>query len=114
MISRHKYGAQRTEYNGIKYDSKLEAKIARDVELLAAAGILTRWARQVRYELRGLNGKVVATHVVDFVLEFADNHTEAWEAKGYPTEDWKLKRKLFEDNYPSIAYVIHSKNPKVK
>jgi hypothetical protein len=28
------------------------------------------------------------------------------EAKGYPTPTWQLKLKLFEDNYPDIAYYV--------
>lgn len=113
-MRRHKYGARKTEYKGVLYDSKLEAKIAADIEILAGTGALTRWARQVRYQLRGRNGAIIATHVVDFVLEYRDGHTEVWEAKGYPTDDWKLKRKLFEDNYPGTKYIIHSRNKKLR
>lgn len=108
----NKYRNKKTVYNGVTYDSALEAKIAQDIDIMLAAGIVSRVARQVSYELRGLNGSVVTHHVVDFVLEFSDLHTEVWEAKGMPTRDFEIKLKLFRDNYPEITYVIHSKNKK--
>jgi hypothetical protein len=31
---------------------------------------------------------------------------EVWEFKGVELPEWKLKRKLFEDCYPSIPYRV--------
>ena len=106
----NKYHAKRTEYNGVQYDSQGEAFLASQINLMLLAGLLTRVARQVSYDLRGYNGGLICRHVVDFVLEFADGHTELWEYKGVPTPDYKIKKKLFEDNYPNLTYIIHSKN----
>lgn len=105
----HKYNARKTEYNGTMYDSKLEAKLAADIDLLWKTGQLIGCFTQVPFELKGKNGTVVCKHKVDFHLIFRDGHHEIWEAKGYPTPVWRLKHKLFLDNYPHIKYVIHSR-----
>jgi hypothetical protein len=109
MRRTHKYNARRTLYNGVWYDSKLEAKLAADIELLIISGMAKGVERQKAFTLHGLNRGSICTHYVDFLIEFKDGHYEVWEAKGYPTPEWKLKKKLFEDNYPDIKYVVHSK-----
>jgi hypothetical protein len=101
-----KYRARKTEYNGEIYDSAAEAKLASDIELLVKAGDVKRVWRQVAFPLRGQNGAVVGTHKVDFVLNFKDGHREIWEYKGYAVRDWPIRRKLLEDNYPDVKYVV--------
>ena len=100
----NRYGAKRTEYNGASYDSGAEASFAGYLDLLVKSGHLKSYTRQVPYDLRGVGGTHITKHIVDFVVTWPDGDTEAWEYKGYPTDVWKLKRKLFEDNYPDLPY----------
>lgn len=88
------------------YDWKAEAKLAADIDLLVKAGEVEDALRQVPFKLRGKNGTVVGSHKVDFVLSFKDGHREIWECKGYAVRDWPIRRKLFEDNYPDVKYVV--------
>lgn len=108
-VRRNKYRAKKTVYNRNIYDSKGEAKLAFDIDCLIRAGKVATVSRQVRFGLRGLKGGQVCTHVVDFVVTLSDGTKEAWEYKGMPTPTWKLKRKLFLDNYPEIKYVVIGK-----
>ena len=101
-----KYGAQKTEFAGRRYDSKLEARVARDIQLLEKSGQVIKVEPQKTFQLFGRNGAKICSHRVDFLLTFKDGHKEVWEAKGYPTNVWKLKHKLFLDNYPDILYVV--------
>lgn len=102
----NKYGAKKTIYEGRKYDSKLEAAVAQEIDLLSRAGEVTRVEPQKTFGLYAKNGSKICNHRVDFALTFKDGHQEVWEAKGFATEIWRLKRKLFEDNYPDIPYWV--------
>jgi hypothetical protein len=102
----NKYGAKKTVWNGRKYDSKLEAGVAQEIEVLRKAGEVVSVEPQRTFVLYGKNGGKICSHRVDFLLTFKDGHQEVWEAKGVATEVWRLKRNLFEDNYPNISYVV--------
>jgi hypothetical protein len=108
----NKYGSKKTVYNQRKYDSKLEAGVAQEIDILVRAGEVKKVEPQKTFPLYGKNGGRICNHRVDFLLEFKDGRQEVWEAKGFATEIWRLKRTLFEDNYPEIRYVVvTAKNP---
>jgi hypothetical protein len=102
----NKYGAQKTEFQGRHYDSKHEAGIAGELELLRRAGEVVKIEPQVTYNLYGKNGSKICTHRPDFTVTFKDGHQEIWEAKGYWTPVYSIKLKLFEDNYPELIYYV--------
>lgn len=103
----NKYGAKKTVWNGRKYDSKLEAGVAQEVEVLRKAGEVVSVEPQRTFVLHGKNGGKICSHRVDFLLTFKDGHQEVWEAKGFVANQvWPMKRKLFEDEYPEIKYVV--------
>jgi hypothetical protein len=102
----NKYGAKRTELNGRVYDSKHEAGIAGELELLRKAGEVVAIEPQRTYNLYGKNGGRICTHRPDFTVTFKDGHVEVWEAKGFATAEWRLKLKLLEDNYPELIYYV--------
>ena len=104
-----KYGARKTEYGGRIYDSKLESSLAAQLDLMCRGGILTKVEPQRTFPLYGKNGGRVCSHRVDFLVTYSDGHQEIMEAKGFPTPAWDIKRKLFEDNYPDIPYVVVKK-----
>lgn len=90
-----KYGNRKTEYNGIKYDSKKEAEFAQQLDLLKRAGEVRSWERQKRISL-DINGYHICNYYIDFVVTCADGVEEYVEVKGFETEVWRLKWKLFE------------------
>jgi Protein of unknown function (DUF1064) len=102
----NKYGAKKTEYQGRLYDSKHEAGIAQEMNLLVKAGEVVRVEPQRTFVLYGKNGGKIRTHRPDFLLTFKDGHQEVWGAKGFPTPTWQLKLKLFTDNYPDLTYIV--------
>ena len=102
----NKYGAKRKSFNGRHYDSKHEAGIAQEIDLLVKAGEVVRVEPQRGFALTGRNGNRICGHRPDFFLTFKDGRQEVWEAKGFPTPVWQLKLKLFEDNYPDIMYYV--------
>jgi Protein of unknown function (DUF1064) len=73
---------------------------------LVKAGEVKKVEYQKTFRLYGKNGGGICSHRVDFFLTFKDGHQEVWEFKGFATELWRLKLKLFEDNYPDITYWV--------
>jgi hypothetical protein len=68
---------------------------------------ITNITQQKRFEL-AVNGKHITTHVVDFLV-CQGGVVKVVEAKGFPTETWAIKHRLFEALYPGIPYEIWRK-----
>lgn len=106
---RNKYNSRKTIYNGIKYDSKLEAEYAQQLDIRKRDGDIKDWRRQEPIKLE-VNGKKIATYKVDFVITHNDNAEEYIEIKGMRTAVFNLKWKLFEALYPDIKKTILTRN----
>ena len=81
--------------NGRMNDSKFEAGYANELILRKKAGDIKDFEEQVTLDLE-VNGYRVCTYRIDFIVYHNDGMTEYVECKGYPTDVWKLKWKLFE------------------
>ena len=97
MRKPRKYRNVPTVVDGIRFDSKAEARRWGELKLLERAGSISSLERQVAIELPGIysNGRK-AKMIVDFV--YWDRTRAAWvheDVKGYePTTVWKLKQAL--------------------
>ena len=106
-----KYNNKKVVVDGILFDSKREADRYCELKLLERAGKIKDLQLQYRFVLQPSfrkNGKTVGaiTYVADFVyldLERLRNVVE--DAKGYKTEGYKLKKKMFEYKYPELTIV---------
>jgi hypothetical protein len=103
-----KYRNKKTEYNGVIYDSKGEAGIAQELDVMLKANEIAGWARQISYPLK-VNGSLICMHIVDFCILHNDGDSEVIEFKGMPTRDWRIKKKLFQAVYPKIKYTVRTK-----
>ncbi len=90
-----KYGAKRQDYNGILYHSKKEAGYAAELDLRVKAKDLLKWERQEKISI-DVNGYHICNYYIDFTLYYSDGTKEYVEVKGFETETWRLKWKLFE------------------
>ena len=97
---RNKYGAVRTTYKGESFHSKREAEYCNELELRRLAGELT-YIRQIPFPL--VSGAF--TYVADFLIFYPDGRAEVHEVKGCPSPTWKIKKKLFQQDYPSIRLI---------
>lgn len=89
---RNKYGNEKTEINGERFDSKHEAKIYEELRLRCMAGEYISLARQVAFYLPG-NIKYIA----DFVCMKPDHTSVVFDAKSEATRKdkvYRIKRKL--------------------
>lgn len=101
----NKFGAIKKEYNGIKYDSKREAKEAALLDLEVKAKTVLKWERQHKIPLV-VNGVKLCNYVIDFKVYHADGRVEYREVKGAETQLWKLKFKLAKALYPNWEFTV--------
>ena len=97
----NKYNNNIITVNGIKYDSKKEARRHQELLLLQRAGKIKDLQRQVKYVLipsQRIDGKVVereCAYMADFVyLDTETGNTVVEDTKGFKTKDYIIKRKL--------------------
>lgn len=83
-IRRSKYNAKRT--NG--YDSAHEAQVAGELHMREKAERV-KVLEQVPFPLMG------CSYVADFVLLYPNGRYEVVDAKGFKTDVYKLKKKMF-------------------
>lgn len=91
----HKYKAKVTETDGIRFDSKKEAKYYSDLKLRVKSGEIIFCLRQVPIHLPGKTKLVI-----DFVEFHTDGTVHFVEIKGFETKTWKIKRRQVEALYP--------------
>lgn len=89
---RAKYGAERVEHDGIRFDSRLEADCY--ARLRAAGGL---FLRQVPLHLPG-----GVRYVVDFLRILDPSAVDLVDAKGVITPMYSAKRRMVEDIYAPL------------
>lgn len=102
MRKQPKYGNKRVTRHGITFDSKREADRYTYLLSLQKSGDITNLERQVRIPLAGKNGPILTPtgrqsyYVADFTyVDWRIGAVKVIEdAKGYPTEVFKLKRAI--------------------
>ena len=105
---RSKYGNKKIIVDGFTFDSKLEAKRYNELKMLLKSGAIDCLVLQKEFLLQDkfkYNGKGerAITYVSDFY--YTKNGVEFVEdAKGFKTDVYKIKRKMFLFKYPSINF----------
>ena len=96
-----KFGNTRASFNGKTYHSALERNDAMWLHTLEQEGRISDLREQVRYRVV-VNGAHVCDSIVDFRFHVVgSDKTWTWfETKGFPTDVWKLKKKLIEATIP--------------
>lgn len=89
---RGKYGAVKTEAEGMKFASKKEAKRWMDLRLMEHAGEIYNLTRQVAYGL-DVNGVSICAYIADFVY-LKGEELVVEDTKGMRTPLYMLKAKL--------------------
>lgn len=97
----HKFKAQRTENDGIKFDSKREARYYDELKLRQRAGEVIFFLRQIPFDLPG-----GVKHRVDFQEFHSDGTVHFVEIKGYDTKEGKARRKMVESLYPIEIEIV--------
>lgn len=85
--------SSRTDYNGMWFQSKLEANYAMQLDFRIKAGEVKEWKRQHKIQII-VNGVKICNYFIDFVVTLADGSIQYVEVKGMEQEVWRLKWKL--------------------
>jgi len=101
---------------GHNHQSKKEASYCNILELLKKNGEIIEYDIQRKEELY-CDGKFICNHIVDFLIYKKEKNKKIFEvhevkSKATMTAAWKIKKKLFEVNYPDIKYVVIDKELK--
>ncbi len=112
-----KYNNQPTEYKGGLFDSKLEVKYVKYLEIQKMSGLIKDYKTQVKIEInvkyidgnpilttesatelkdKGIKSKHLTNYYIDFVIINNDGSVKYVETKGFETQLWKLKFNLME------------------
>lgn len=89
--------------DGIKFDSTGEGGRYLELKILERQGLIRQLHRQVPYKLFGRGNTVICKIVADFTY-FEGEAGVAEDYKGVETKDFRIKEKLFLDNYPGVEF----------
>lgn len=91
----HKFSAERTEVDGIKFASKKESRYYSDLLVRQRIGEVVFFLRQVPFHLPG-----GTKYVVDFQEFMADGTVRFVDVKGFQTKEFIRAKKQVEAMYP--------------
>lgn len=106
-----KYRSQKIIIDGISFDSKREGNRYVELKMLERAGKIKDLELQHQYELQPSfrkNGKTIRaiTYVADFTyFDLERMRIVVEDVKGFKTDVYMLKRKLFEFKFPELTIV---------
>jgi hypothetical protein len=105
----HKYRAKAMTIDGIRFDSKKEAKRYIELKMLEKAGKIKELKLQPVFLLQEgfhRNGKAIRqiTYRADFEYIDEKGQKVVEDVKGFKTDVYKLKKKLFLKKYPDLEF----------
>lgn len=109
VILVRKYHNRKVEINGNVFDSIAEANRYKELCILSGAGAIEYLKLQPEYELipaftrRGKRFRKTC-YIADFEYRIG-NRIIVEDVKGFKTEAYKIKRKLFEYRYPEYEFM---------
>ena len=104
-VKQNKYKNKKVIYDGIKFDSNREMAYYIKLKMLEQKGIIKDLKLQKSFELQPsfkINGKTYQkiTYKADFsYISVEDNKLHVIDVKGFKTEVYKLKKKMFAYKY---------------
>ena len=103
-----KYKNEKVVIDGIRFDSQKESNRWQELKILQKGGAIKDLRRQIHFQLQPgykKNNKHIQAiyYVADFVYySFTEKKTIVEDTKGFRTEVYKLKKKIFEYKYPEL------------
>lgn len=104
----NKYKNKKTIIDGFEFDSKLEARHYSELKLLLKAKVISELTLQKVFLLQDkfkYNGKLerTITYVADFYY-IKNGEEYVIDCKGFRTDVYKIKRKMFLFKYPDVIF----------
>lgn len=93
--------------DGIYWPSDKEERKWHEFKLLEKNGEIKNLRRQISFKLHGKNGSFICKYICDIIFEKSKTgETIHLDVKGMETKEFRLKKKLFEDEYKVKLYCI--------
>ncbi|WEY89747.1 DUF1064 domain-containing protein [Bacillus subtilis] len=107
----NKYGARKTQVDGITFDSRAEAKYYEQLKWLKVSKQIKDFKLQPWFLLQEAfkkNGKNFRKieYIADFEVHNLDGSIEIIDIKGVETKEFAIKRKLYERHYDTPLKVL--------
>lgn len=107
---KNKYNNLLTEFNGVKYHSRLEARYAALLSLREKAKEVEGVKRQERFPLE-VNGQKIGTYIADFsFFDKVKKVNRVVDVKGVETDVFKMKKKLMKAVHGIDVEIIKAGN----
>ena len=102
-----KYNNRKTIIDGITFDSQKEARRYTVLRSLQDGGYIKGLSLQVPFELiPKQDGERAVKYIADFVYYDIEKKIHVVEdVKGFKTDVYKLKRKIFKYRYPEYTFI---------
>ena len=107
---KNKYFNKKVIVDGIKFDSKKESKRYEQLKILKKAGLIRDLELQPVFVLQEAytNNKGEKVRAITYKADFIyfDKYLDRYiveDVKGFKTDVYKLKKKLFEYQYPNLT-----------
>lgn len=107
----NKYKNKKVKVDGINFDSMKEARRYKELKLLEMGGAITDLTLQPKFELiptiriKGHKTERVTYYIADFAYtEKKTGKKVVEDVKGFKTEVYKLKKKMFLYKYPEFDF----------
>jgi len=97
-VNKNKYRNTRVSYDGRQFDSKRECEVYKRFAAALKGGAISELECQKRYRIL-VEGMHVCTYVADFWVKYPNGEVEVWDAKGFKTKEYLLKKKLMKAVY---------------
>lgn len=88
----NKFGAVAVVVDGVRFDSKIEARRWEDLRIMERAGEISNLRRQVRFSL-DVGTTTIGHYVADFVYHLPNGERIIEDVKGHQTELFKRSAK---------------------
>ncbi len=109
--SRNKYGNCKTTIDGYTFDSRKEARRYLTLKHMQEEGKITDLTLQAKFQVLDpfiKFGKKVGgiSYIADFAyIDAESGRLTVEDVKGFKTDVYKLKRKLFESRYREVVFL---------
>lgn len=106
----NKYGAKKTEIDGITFHSQAEARYYTQLKVLKRSKQIIDFTLQPSFVLldkfKDNTGKVqqAITYKADFLIDHNDGTKEVVDVKGMVTQQYTLRKKMFLHRYPDYKF----------
>ncbi len=114
-VKQNKYRNKKVEVDGHIFDSIAESKYYQQLKWLEANKQILFFRIQPRYLLQEAFEKDGKTHrkieyVADFEIHHTDGSIEVVDVKGYKTDMFRIKEKMFHKKYPHKLSIVKYEN----